>query len=396
MLSIVKGIKATVFSLIIVIAVFYGVLETKLFWQTQLSIIEQGLYGLFVITAIFAAQFSRSRLSFLSAVWALFYVSTNHELHWSSWLNSHTQWLFLCGIFVFGFLSLVKDRGVISIHGFGRIVALICCGVLAYTWQLSSVWLIEYLKTKQLPISLQENLAIEFPILIIGILLLWRSIATSSLLVIAIFISYLVWCFEYYQWVAIPWSILLTVLVSYYLLVVVIDAYFLAYRDELTALPSRRALNQLSLSLGRKYTVAMLDIDHFKKFNDTYGHDIGDQVLKLVASKLAEVKNGGKVFRYGGEEFTVVFSRKNKEQTLVELERLRQSIADYKIVIRHPQRSTKQARDSKKKNDFKTVSVNISIGVADRQNKQNFAQTLKISDQALYRAKKKGRNNVSL
>ncbi|MFT5757287.1 MAG: diguanylate cyclase (GGDEF)-like protein [Alteromonadaceae bacterium] len=396
MLSIVKGLKATFFSCIVVAGIFYAVLETKFFWQTQLNIIEQALYGLLIITIIFSSQFSRSRLSFLSAVWAFFYLSINHALYWSSWLNSHTTWLFLCGIFVLGFLSLVKDRGVISIHGLGRIIALICCGLSAYMWQIINVWLIEYLKVEQLSTGFEAKLIIELPMLIIGLLLVWRSISTSSLLVIALLISYLVWCLEYYQWLVLPWSIILTVLVSYYLLVVVIDAYFLAYRDELTALPSRRALNQLSLSLGRKYTVAMLDIDHFKKFNDTYGHDIGDQVLKLVASKLAQVKNGGKVFRYGGEEFTVVFSRKDKEQTLNELERLRQSIADYKIVIRHPQRATKQARDSKKNNDLKTVSVNISIGVADRQNKQNFTQTLKIADQALYRAKKNGRNNVSI
>jgi len=329
-------------------------------------------------------------------VWLLFYVSSNHPLNWSHWLNTQVQWLFLCGIFTFGFLSLVKDRGVISIHGLGRIIALVFCGFTAYMWQLTSAWLIEYLKVEQIAIGLETYLTIEAPMLVIGILLLWRSISTSSLLVIALLLSYLVWCIQYYQWLVLPWSIILTVLVSYYLLVVVIDAYFLAYRDELTALPSRRALNQLSLSLGRKYTLAMLDIDHFKKFNDTYGHDIGDQVLKLVASKLAKVKNGGKVFRYGGEEFTVVFPRKNKEQTLDELDRLRQSIADYKIVIRHPQRATKQARSNKKQSDLKTVSVNISIGVADRQNKQNFAQTLKIADQALYRAKKNGRNNVSI
>jgi GGDEF domain-containing protein len=308
-LSIVKGLKATVVSLVIVFSMFYGVLETKTFWQTQLSIIEQALYGLFVITIIFAAQFSRSRFSFLSAAWALFYVSTNHGLYWSPWLNLNTQWLFLCGIFILGFLSLVKDRGVISIHGFGRVFMLIFCGGLAYTWQVASVWLIEYIKAEQLSMGLEAKLTIEFPMLIIGLLLLWRSISTNSLLVIALLVSYLVWCLEYYQLLALPWSIILSVLVSYYLLVVVIDAYFLAYRDELTALPSRRALNQLSLSLSRKYTLAMLDIDHFKKFNDTYGHDIGDQVLKLVASKLAKVKNGGKVFRYGGEEFTVVFSR---------------------------------------------------------------------------------------
>jgi len=395
-LNVVKGFKTTVFSLLVIASVFYCMLETTGFWQLKLNIIEQALYGLLVITFIFSAQFSRSRFSFLCAIWALYYLSINNELMWSTWLKVHPQWLFLCGIFIFSFLSLVKDRGVFSIHSIGRVISIALCGLFAYGWQLMSAWLIELLQAKQISTGLEEHLILVFPMFIVGMLLLWRSISANSQLVIALFISYLVWCLTYYQWLLLPWNIILTVLVSYYFLVVVIDSYFLAYRDELTALPSRRALNQLSLSLGRKYTLAMLDIDHFKKFNDTYGHDIGDQVLKLVASKLALVKIGGKVFRYGGEEFTVVFSRKGKEHTLAELERLRQDIADYKIVIRHPQRTNKQARTTKKNSDLKTVGVTISIGVADRQSKQNFEQTLKVADQALYRAKKKGRNNVSI
>ncbi len=167
------------------------------------------------------------------------------------------------------------------------------------------------------------------------------------------------------------------------------SSYFLAYRDELTGLPSRRALYQTSLSLGRKYSVAMMDIDHFKKFNDTYGHDIGDQVLKLVASQLAKVKSGGRVFRYGGEEFTVIFPRKQAEQTLQELETLRQAIADYQMVIRQPVRVGKDGRKMKKSANTKSVSVTISIGVATRLPKQNFEQVMKAADKKLYQAKKK-------
>lgn len=185
-----------------------------------------------------------------------------------------------------------------------------------------------------------------------------------------------------------------SLLVLHYIIVVVIDSYYLAYRDELTHLPSRRALNQYALSLGRKYCVAMLDIDHFKKFNDNYGHDIGDQVLKLVAAKLAEVKSGGRVFRYGGEEFTAIFPRKTAAETLDELEKLRQSVADYNIVIRHPIRKTKKSRQNNQAESLKTVNVTISIGVATRQAKQSFEQTIKQADQALYKAKKKGRNQV--
>jgi hypothetical protein len=67
------------------------------------------------------------------------------------------------------------------------------------------------------------------------------------------------------------------------------EAYQMAFRDELTGLPGRRALNERMQRLGRNYVLAMSDVDHFKKFNDTHGHDVGDQVLRLVASKLSKI-----------------------------------------------------------------------------------------------------------
>jgi hypothetical protein len=68
------------------------------------------------------------------------------------------------------------------------------------------------------------------------------------------------------------------------------EAYQMAFRDELTGLPGRRALNERMQRLGRNYVLAMSDVDHFKKFNDTHGHDVGDQVLRLVASKLSKIR----------------------------------------------------------------------------------------------------------
>ena len=67
------------------------------------------------------------------------------------------------------------------------------------------------------------------------------------------------------------------------------DSYNMAFRDDLTKLLSRRSLNESLSRLGRRYAIAMLDVDHFKKFNDTYGHETGDQVLMMVANKMMEV-----------------------------------------------------------------------------------------------------------
>jgi predicted signal transduction protein with EAL and GGDEF domain len=85
------------------------------------------------------------------------------------------------------------------------------------------------------------------------------------------------------------------------------ESHRLAFRDGLTGLPNRRALEEQLRALEPPYAIAMVDVDHFKKFNDSYGHDIGDQVLKVVATRIAEAPGGGRAYRYGGEEFTLLF-----------------------------------------------------------------------------------------
>lgn len=177
------------------------------------------------------------------------------------------------------------------------------------------------------------------------------------------------------------------------------DSYNMAFRDELTGLPSRRALNEQLTWLGRRYTVAMVDVDHFKKFNDTYGHDVGDQVLRMVASKLRGVGGGGKAYRYGGEEFTILFPRKEREEVLVTLEELRRTIADYQMRLRGNDRpsSSKEGKRLRygSERGSGTVSVTVSIGVAESSaDRRRPADVIKAADQALYRAKGGGRNRI--
>ncbi|MEC9071611.1 MAG: GGDEF domain-containing protein, partial [Myxococcota bacterium] len=141
--------------------------------------------------------------------------------------------------------------------------------------------------------------------------------------------------------------------------------YALAYRDELTGLPSRRALNRLMDSLDAPYVLAMVDIDHFKALNDTHGHDAGDHGLRMVAFKLAAVGGGGKSFRYGGEEFTVVFARTALSDALPHLEAVREAIAGHDFVIRSAGRpSKKPAGKAKKAGKRTTVQVTVSVGAA--------------------------------
>ena len=175
-------------------------------------------------------------------------------------------------------------------------------------------------------------------------------------------------------------------------LAVLESSYRMAYRDDLTGLPSRRALNEALLKLGDSYTIAMLDVDHFKKFNDTYGHAAGDEALRMVASKLAHVTAGGRAYRYGGEEFTVLFPDKQPEEAFTYLDRLRRLIEQSKFVVRgHERRRSKRNKASR--NGNKETNVTVSVGIAASRGKElTVEQVLRSADQALYKAKARGRN----
>lgn len=179
-------------------------------------------------------------------------------------------------------------------------------------------------------------------------------------------------------------------------------SYRMAYHDELTGLPGRRAFNDAVRQLKQRYALAIVDVDHFKKFNDTYGHDTGDQVLKMVASRLAEVTGGGEAFRCGGEEFAIVFPHRSAADAALHLERLRQSIEYSVFTVRGPDRSQRERPERRyNKPSGKTlrtdVTVTVSIGVAEpTQALPSIEHVLHSADQALYRAKDAGRNRVEV
>ncbi len=177
---------------------------------------------------------------------------------------------------------------------------------------------------------------------------------------------------------------------------VVETSYSMAFRDDLTGLPSRRALPETLSALGSVYAIAMVDIDHFKKFNDRHGHDVGDQVLRMVASRLSRVTGGGKAFRYGGEEFTIVFPGKSRSDALSHLEALLQEIADAKFTMRgRDRRKGPLSRGKTKNKNTRSLSVTVSIGVAERNGRNdNPDKVIKAADKALYKAKDAGRNRV--
>jgi GGDEF domain-containing protein len=199
---------------------------------------------------------------------------------------------------------------------------------------------------------------------------------------------------------------------------VVETSYLLAYHDELTTLPSRRAFHNALLRLQPPYSIAMVDIDHFKRCNDTYGHDTGDQVLRMIATRLTRVSGGGQAYRCGGEEFAILFPGKTTSDVLEHLEKLRADIEASTLRLRGPERR-QEARGPDRRNQRargrtqghairqlsrteptpsaapSELSVTASIGVATSKGANPSAEeVIQAADKALYRAKAAGRNRI--
>lgn len=160
-----------------------------------------------------------------------------------------------------------------------------------------------------------------------------------------------------------------------------------SYEDALTGLRNRRYFDELfhhesavAQRSGHALSLLMVDIDHFKSFNDTYGHEAGDQVLRLVASLLREqFRESDTVCRYGGEEFVVMMPRASLGEALDKAEALRGSIARVPVMDK----------------GVDLGRITISVGVATwPESTEVFASLLRESDAALYRAKSEGRNRV--
>ena len=305
------------------------------------------------------------------------------------------------------FFSFVRERGVMTVSGRMRFIflalqAAMVAWIIRYQHDYSDLPL--YLSGEFLHIPFLSGLAIPQTALLLivaGILLIFirafirqspiDSGLLGSLVAVAVACNWLTSTDVPLAFISAA-SLILAVSVLQ-------DTHNMAFRDDLTGLPSRRALNEQMSGVGRQYVIAMLDVDHFKNFNDSYGHDVGDQVLKMVAKKMAAVKGGGKAYRYGGEEFTILMPRKKMAEAIPFLEEVRKNIAAYQLVLRGNGRP-KHAKEGKKlrasERDDKSVSVTISIGIAESSDSLKSAEeVLKAADKALYRAKNKGRNQLS-
>jgi len=301
------------------------------------------------------------------------------------------------------FYYLLNERGLLNLYGIKRIGLLVAQSLIV-VWLVSSnqFLLYNFLNHQFVTTTLTANTAIQQPAIIVWlavflvVLIYWLMQAGFlraiwMLACIALFIAM-------YSFFNVLYATLYIIIAGLIIsLGIIINAYNLAYRDELTHLPSRRALKQQLMALGKTYSIAMVDVDHFKKLNDTYGHDVGDDVLKLLASLLSTVEGGGKAFRYGGEEFTVVFPGKDTEHAAEHLEELRIRIASTPFVIRHKKRPRKKPEITRHPDETKELNITVSIGVAEKHDEHyNPQEVIKSADNSLYKAKQRGRNQVAI
>jgi diguanylate cyclase (GGDEF)-like protein len=171
-----------------------------------------------------------------------------------------------------------------------------------------------------------------------------------------------------------------------------VDGYAMAFIDELTGIPGRRAMEFKLKTQGKQYFLAMADVDHFKQFNDNHGHQVGDDVLKMVANLLSKTTKAH-AYRYGGEEFVLIFSNSDSVDVSRYLEETRDKLEQYPLYPKSQERSKSQKGKGSQR---KPLHITASFGLARQKGSEPFHEVLSRADKALYKAKSKGRNRVEL
>lgn len=394
--------------LVLVVAAYFSRDWVSSLGTESRAVIDNLPYVLCAIAVLMSFQFNRLRLLLAAAGVAAFYWVVQTRLQVSlGQAEARDAYLALSLALPLQvlFLLLVPERGARSLYGLGFAVGFVLLGAAG---ALLGPWLPGVNETAFNYYSLRP---VDGYIYSIGGTLLVALVgaAGGALMVLryeeteAALIGILLSLFLALAWLHLPnISVVMAAAASAIVLWGVLrSSHSMAYRDELTGLPSRRALNERVKMLGNRYSIAMLDVDHFKRFNDTHGHDVGDEVLRLVASRLRNVGGGGIAYRYGGEEFCILFPRREIEDCVEPLGKIREEIADYRMSIRDKNlRPVRSKEGSKRRGATRVkrdqVSVTVSAGLASRDSANPDADSvIAAADRFLYKAKRAGRNRVA-
>jgi diguanylate cyclase (GGDEF)-like protein len=391
-----KILKSLVPVLILVAGSFYAY---QWYDQIPASIVQGSIYIpllLAILVIGLAIHFNRSTVFF----YALLVIIANLSLG-LKWVESSLSYTLLAGLLPLQLLvlTLLPERGIFSFRAIPAYASLLLTAAFAiYVVMTSPAWATQTLFSDWLPARYFD----------------WTQLPQTILAVsVTVFLYMLVLCFlRPSPHMSAGLGILIMLVAQMHggdsssslnvfstaallmcLYSVIQESWRMAYMDELTGLPARRALREKFQQMSGLYSVAMLDVDHFKRFNDTYGHDTGDAVLQMIAGKVNQVTGGGQPYRYGGEEFSIVFRSKSAKDARLHLEDLRENIASSPFVINRSSRRKSDKRTKSKMNN--SVAVTVSIGVADSNADISSPwDVLKLSDKALYKAKGRGRNCV--
>lgn len=394
------------FPLILISILFLDMDNIALLVQTNFNLAAQLPYLLFAICILLCQSFNQSRMGMIAAALAIAYWVIQSRLQQPlSYGTTKIEYVLLAFTFPTACIAvyIFPEKRIFSMEG------LIYCGLLVLLLAWSSLF-VQHIEINGISDGWQKFLfelpqVSKLPFIVIlyntffvglfAVFVLRKNMVIDVAIYTALCVSTLTLLLIQMPYI----STILYTLAGFLLIIgIMTTSHELAYNDQLTNIPSRRALEAEFKHLGKKYTIAMLDVDHFKKFNDTYGHDVGDDVLRLVASQMSKIGGKARVYRYGGEEFTVLFKGKYIEEALIHLDELRENIANYQMAIRKYDERPKNKLgliNRGKGQNTKRVSVTISIGVADSYDHKSPLSTMKAADTALYKAKKAGRNRVA-
>ncbi|WP_415397132.1 diguanylate cyclase [Sulfurimonas sp. CS5] len=348
------------------------------------NIVPYLFYGLSLLIIWVSWHFNRNRFIFVIIPLLLVYIGFEYfSAKKATLLFLYASLLFPIHLLIF---LVLKERGLFSFWGILKIAFFVVeIGIVLFLIYYPKELIQSYFNIKLFAANFYplKDLSVAigiFVLFVMSALVLFGRYLMYSTTFLSLLITFYLSLYFLKTPHATEVSLLSFAIIIFILLIR--ESYRLAFYDELTALPGRRALVEDMAKLGRKYSLAMCDIDFFKKFNDTYGHDTGDEVLKMVASKFLEVSGGGKAYRYGGEEFVILFPSKESDESFVHVDALRKSIATTPFSVRN-------------KKGTKKIFINVSAGITQnsQKDKDPFA-VMKRADDALYKAKKAGRNQV--